>query len=139
MDQIGTESFDDEANESALDAFSEFLDIQIETLRDSGDLDITEVQFLETESFLLPNEENYGSEQAIAYDEALSILAFGNVSQGEIHRLAAEHGITSLDVEQYVEDVEEITVIPVIDEFEFRRLEQEQYLQDRNQFRYENF
>jgi hypothetical protein len=139
MDQIGNESLDGEAIEFAVDRYSDFLDLQIEVLKDSGDLDPTEAQILETESFPAVDENIYGSDEAIAYDKALSKIAYGNISEAEKVELAEKHAITAYDVDQYKEDVEDVTIALEIDEFEFRSLAEEQYLVDRKEFGYENF
>jgi hypothetical protein len=139
MDQIGNESLDGEAIEFAVDRYSDFLDLQIEVLKDSGDLDPTEAQILETESFLGFGQNTYGSDEDIAYDKALSKIAYGNISETEKVELAEKHAITQFDVDQYKEDVEDVTITLEIDEFEFRRLAEEQYLVDREELGYENF
>jgi hypothetical protein len=135
MHHIGSDSYDDEANESALDAYSEFLDLQTQALNDSGDLDYLDRQLIQSEPFAYYADD--GLESAIAYDEAIAKIVYGHISEKEKLEIASQFGITSNDVFEYefgsMDDVEEL------DELEYRRLEEEKYLLDRKEFGYENF
>ena len=140
MVHIGNESYDDEAIESAMDAYSEFLDIQIETLRDSGDLDFTEAQFFETESFSYHSDDGY--ESAIAYDEAIAKIVYGRISETEKSEIASQFGITSNDVYEYqfgTELEESFETEEELDEIELWELENESYLLERVLHGYEHY
>lgn len=127
--------FSEEAMESALDQYSSFLDIQLEVLEDSGDLDYSEKQFLERSELTFIGDEDF--ESAIAHDEAIAKIVYGRISESEKLKLASQFGITATEVFEYqfatTSDVDEM------DELEIRELENEQYLQDRETYGYENY
>ena len=139
---IGNESYDDEANESAFDAYSEFLDLQVEALDDSGDLDYFDKQFIQTSSTYLDSYD--GFESAIAYDEALADIVHGRHSEEVKREIAAQYGITSNDVFDYqfsfeIEESYDDDATEELDELELWDLENEMYLFDREVFGYEHY
>ena len=127
--------FSEDARESALDQYSSFLDIQLEVLEDSGDLDYSEKQFLERNELTFIGDEDL--ESAIAHDEAIAKIAYGRISESEKLKLASQFGITATEVYEYqfatVSDFDEL------DELEIREIENEQYLLDRETYGYENY
>jgi hypothetical protein len=142
-------------NESASDAYSEFLELQVEALEDSGDLDYLDRQFFEKSSFYF--HADYGYESALAYDEALANITYGRHSEEVKQEIAAQYGITSNDVldyefsteleVSYVEDEDEDEdVFPYVreeldelDELESWELQNESYLFARKWYGYENY
>lgn len=79
--------FSEEAMESAVYQYSSFLDIQLEVLEDSGDLDYSEKQFLERSELAFIGDEDL--ESAIAHDEAIAKIVYGRISESEKLKLAS--------------------------------------------------
>lgn len=129
MVQIGNDPYNDENNEADLEAFSEFLDLQMEVLTDSGDLDVIETQFFATKSNALL-EEN-GFEQSSAYIEGLSKISVGDLEDSIKLRVDNELGVPSLDVYRHIEIA---SATEEIDELEYRRFAEEQNLLDHDEF-----
>jgi hypothetical protein len=127
--------FSEDARESALDQFSSFLDIQLEVLEDSGDLDYSEKQFLERNELTFIGDEDL--ESAIAHDEAISKIVYGRISESEKLKLASQFGITATEVYEY--QFATMSDFVEMDELEIRELENEQYLLDRETYGYENY
>ena len=144
MDLIGNESYSDEADESASDAYSEFQDLQVEALEDSGDLDYLDRHFIEKSSSSLST--NYGYESALAYDEALANITYGRHSEEVKREIAAQYGITSNDVFDYQFGAEyedssdtDTDTDEELDEIELWELENELYLLARELYGYEHY
>ena len=142
MDHIGSDSYDYEANESVLDAYSEFLDLQTEALNDSGDLDYLDRQLIQSESFAYHADD--GLESAIAYDEAIAKIVYGRISEKEKLEIASQFGITSNDVFEYefgaeYEDSSGTDTDEELDEIELWELENELYLLARELYGYEQY
>jgi hypothetical protein len=127
--------FSEDARESALDQYSSFLDIQLEVLEDSGDLDYSEKQFLERNELTFIGDEDL--ESAIAHDEAISKIVYGRISESEKLKLASQFGITATEVYEY--QFATMSDFVEMDELEIRELENEQYLLDRETYGYENY
>lgn len=143
------------SNESSSDAYSEFLDLQVEALEDSGDLDYLDRQFFAKSSSYF--HVDYGYESALAYDEALANITYGRHSEEVKQEIAAQYGITSNDVfdfefraeleGSYDEDEDEDEdVFPYVreelvelDELESWELQNESYLFARKWYGYENY
>ena len=153
MAPIGNESYDDEANEFAVDAYSEFLDLQIEALEDSGDLDYLDKQLIQTSRSSSYLSDVYGLD--LAYDEALADIAYGRHSDEVKREIAAQYGITSSDVfdYQFAEELAEsfydddhddadsnpYEELEELDELGSWELQNELYLFAREWFGYENY
>lgn len=150
---IGNESYSDEADESASDVYSEFLDLQVEALKDSGDLDYLDRQLIEKSSSYF--HADYGYESALEYDEALANITYGRHSEEVKQEIATQYGITSNDVLDYEFSTElegsydgdkDEDVFPYVreevvelDELESWELQNESYLFARKWYGYENY